>query len=242
MGLAVRAEGYGTLIMVQEWDAFTRAVSWFRHNRPTARTTGWRPAGSWRPASSRFETVFPRLHALLRAATLTDIQAGSDRFLLFSWHRQGMYYGWLSPVDDGIPAGIHSDHALLLGSFRGCIEQFNSPATWILSHNDVLTAQLAVQDATFIESYEWAFAEFGGIPIDLPSYYCMAEEGNGNTTLCHRESGGVLLFAPDHSFDHVSILTGCPDLSLYTVHGAPNFAEWVNAVADQWIDPPRLAL
>ena len=223
----------------REWQAFTAAVSWFKVNRPAAHPTRWRPAGAWEPATSEFERVFPRLHALLRAATLTDIECADERFLLYSWERHGMLYGWVSPQDEALPSGIHPDHALLLRSFRGCVEQYNEPETWIRSHSSVLTATLAGTDATFIEAYGWAFAETGGIPIDLSSYYAIAQEGNGNTTLCHRSSGDVLLFAPDHAFAHVDVLDGCPEYSLYRVRGAPTFARWVDTVADQWMEPLR---
>jgi hypothetical protein len=226
----------------REWQAFTAAVPWFKVNRPAAHPTRWRPPGTWEPATSDFEPAFPRLHALLRAATLTDIECGDERFLLCSWERHGTLSGWLSPQDEGLPPSIHPDHAMLLRSFRGCVEQYNEPDTWIRSHHGVLTATLAGTDASFIEAYGWAFAETGGIPITLPSYYAIAQEGNGNTTLCHRSTGGILLFAPDHAFTHVDVLDGCPEYSLYTVRGAPTFTRWVEAVADQWIGPRHLAV
>jgi hypothetical protein len=49
-------------------------------------------------------------------------------------------------------------------------------------------------------------------------------------------SGEVILFAPDHAFDYVQALPGCPEYTLYRMLGAPAFREWVNRVARQWYD------
>lgn len=159
----------------------------------------------------------------------------SELWVLYTWEpRDREYRGWLSPRGRAIPDGLHPHHRVLLESFGGIVESFGDPGSWIQSHADVLTATAAERDATFIEAYAWAFEETGGIPIDLEAYYVVAEEVNGNATLCHRRHGDVLLFAPDHDFDHVDVLEGCPEYSLYTCHGAPTLASWVNHVAKQW--------
>jgi hypothetical protein len=127
---------------------------------------------------------------------------------------------------------------VLLESFDGIVESFGDPGSWIKNHADVLTATAAERDATFIEAYAWAFEETGGIPIDLQVHYVVAEEANGNATLCHRREGNVLLFAPDHDFDHVAVLEGCPEFSFYRLHGVPTLASWVDHVAKQWLARP----
>jgi hypothetical protein len=131
---------------------------------------------------------------------------------------------------------VYPAHRILLESLGGVVERANElPDSWLLNHAGVLTAEEATHDATFIESYGWAFADFpNGIPIDLEAYYSMAREANGNTTLCHRLTGAVLLFAPDHSFDHIVPLEGCPEYSLYRIPTALTFEAWVAAIASQW--------
>jgi hypothetical protein len=101
-----------------------------------------------------------------------------------------------------------------------------------------LTPELAEEDATFVEAADWAFEETGGIPVDLPAYYTVAQEANANATLCHRVEGDVLLFAMDHAFDYVTVLDGCPENTFYRFQGAPTFARRVNRVAEQWLAPP----
>lgn len=63
----------------------------------------------------------------------------------------------------------------------------------------------------------------------------MAHEANGNSTLCRRTDGTVLMFAHDHSFDHVTPLEGYPLYTLYRIKGAATFREWVERVAEQWL-------
>ncbi|MGH9222327.1 MAG: hypothetical protein ACRD2W_00655 [Acidimicrobiales bacterium] len=53
--------------------------------------------------------------------------------------------------------------------------------------------------------------------------------------LLSRVDGDVLLFSPDHAFDHVEVLGGCPPYSLYRLQGAPSFVAWVGRVAAQWL-------
>jgi hypothetical protein len=129
----------------------------------------------------------------------------------------------------------HRDHRVLLTSFGGIVERSNEPESWIINHNDVLTEREAQHDATFIRAYAWAFEEKSGeIPIHLEQFYSIAVEANRNTTLCHRLSGEIVLFAPDHGFDYVEPFPGCPDYTLYRLVGAPRFCDWVNTVARQW--------
>ncbi len=105
-----------------------------------------------------------------------------------------------------------------------------------MNHNSVLTEKEASYDATFIRAYDWAFKEAGtGVPIDLTAHHSVAREANGNTTLVHRATGEVLLFAPDHAFDFVIPLEGCPNCTLCRLRGARDFREWVEVIARQWM-------
>jgi hypothetical protein len=95
----------------------------------------------------------------------------------------------------------------------------------------------AGRDASFINSYKWAFDDEGvPIPILLTEFYSIAQEANGNTTLCHRITGEIVLFAPDHNFKHIVPLPGCPEYSLYRIPSAKAFSSWVSSVANQWLE------
>jgi hypothetical protein len=129
---------------------------------------------------------------------------------------------------------VHIDHRVLLHSVGGIVQRANEPSdTWLLNQNESLTEKEASYDATFLEEYAWAFPE-KRIPIQMENQYSISREANGNDTLCHRKTGDVLLFAPDHSFTQLVSLAGCPEYTLYRIPAASTFRDWVETVAAQW--------
>jgi hypothetical protein len=190
--------------------------------------------------SADFLRLFPALERLLKKALVTALAIDDARYQLFSWQRRdGEDCAWLSPVPCAqAPSSVHQDHRSLLTSFGGIIERSNEPEdTWLLNHTAVLTERAAGRDASFINEYKWAFDDAGiQIPIVLTEFYSIAEEANGNTTLCHRLTGEVMLFAPDHNFEHIVPLPKCPEYSLYRIPGATSFSSWVASVANQWLE------
>jgi len=219
------------------WREFVECVPWFLAPGETATVRALHPAGHWRPSTPDFDRLFRPLGDLLRAAEITDLVVQGSEHLLFSWNTGGKPCSWLCPAPSASPrVDIHPSHAVLLRSFGGIIERANEPeGTWLLNQNEVLTEREASHDGSFIRDHAWAFDDAGGIPIALPDYYSIAREANGNDTLCHRREGTIVLFAPDHAFEHVTPLPSCPEYTLYTINGANQFADWVNAIARQWI-------
>ncbi len=77
----------------------------------------------------------------------------------------------------------------------------------------------------------------GGLPApveEMRDYVTVAIEGNGNLTAAHRETGHLVLFAPDHAFEGVTPLAGCPEHSVYTFDELPDLASWIKACAGAW--------
>ena len=196
--------------------------------------------GAWAPRSREFSRLFPVLTRLLSRSRITPLTISGYPWTLFSWgDPAGELSGWLSPAPSESPlenAFVH--HRVLLQSFGGVTERFNdAESTWLLSHIDALTMESAQSDASFIADYDWIFEQHGvPIPIDLEAYYCIAREANGNSTLCHRKTGEVLLFASDHDFDHIEPLEGCPEYSLYRIREVKTFTDWVEKIATQWVE------
>ena len=219
------------------WEQFSAAVPWFLDEGQVAEVRGSAPPGTWTLTSADFARLFPQVQRLLQGAFVTPLQVTGTRYQLFSWAlADGEDCAWLSPSPSADPpSGLHPDHRTLLESFGGIVERSNEPMWWILNHNEVLTEREARYDGTFIRDYASAFEE-ERIPIEMEQFYSIAREANGNTTLGHRVSGAVILFAPDHSFDYVQPLAGCPEYTLYRIPGAPTFREWVDRVARQWHD------
>jgi hypothetical protein len=223
-----------------EWQAFLDSVPWYLTAGQLARAGVTQPPGSWNPASREFTQLFPQLARLLSAARTTEVFIDDRRLSLFTWEgAESGLRSWLCPQPSSAPSpSLLPAHQILLCSFGGIIERANEPSdTWLLNHDDALTEAQAATDAAFIKDYHWAFEQAGvAIPIELRMYYPIAWEANGNCTLCHRRSGAILLFATDHNFRHIRRLAGCPDYTLYQIDGAVDFSQWVNEVADQWLN------
>jgi hypothetical protein len=194
------------------------------------------PPGSWHPESAEFTVLFPAMAQLFSKASVSAVEMDGRKHQLISWQQSDAEMaGWLCPTPVSAPSTLFQEHNILLKSFGGIIEYVGAPPnTWIMSHDQVLTLKAAEQDARLIKDYEWAF-EGSPVPIDLDQFYAIAIEANGNTTLCHRITGEVVLFAPDHAFNHVLPYPGCPEYTLYNIEGGRDFRSWVNAVASQWL-------
>jgi len=221
-----------------DWEIFTEDVPWFPDAGSTVRTSERRRGVN---LQSPLTEQLPSLSRLLGTADVTPVFVDDVSYHLLGWNgTDGCRIGWLClpSVPTGV-RGIYEEHDRLLRTFGGIVERFNEPAdTWLLNHNDVLTEREAAHDASFLDDYKWAFDDVGltlPIPIQPTEYYSIAREANGNTTLCHRIHGDVLLFAPDHSLDFIEPLDGCPEYTLYRIDGIGHFRDWVETIARQWL-------
>ncbi len=232
---------------MSDWDEFSNAVPWFLAGFASVQTEPEVAAAGVIDVGSPFADTFPDLANLLTSARITPVTLQARRrpprrYRLFAWQRtNGRPFGWLSPAPPvGVCMQLHRDHELLLGTFGGVTERFNEPEdTWLLNGNEALTVD-AAGPATSLTAFDDARATSKRShgrrePIELSEYYAIAVEANGNTTLCHRTTGGVLMFAPDHSFSHIRRLDGWPEYTFYQIPSAPVFRDWVETIARQWV-------
>jgi len=221
----------------RHWDSFAADLSWFVSDRKRIEVGPLSEPGAWRP-SAAFSAIFPTLATLLGTAHTSAVSVDDEAFILFSWEGRDCVLSWLARPPERAADGLYPPHRTLLSEFGGVTERGGEfEGQWLLNTNESLTVAEASHDAAFLQDYAWAFEGVsGGIPIDMTAYYSISREANGNDTLCHRVAGDVLMFAPDHSFNHVVPLDGCPDYTLYRINGAPGFVQWVEAVAKQWME------
>ena len=230
-----------------DWDLFRRDVSWFpaasvvRVGEPV-------PFASLGRVDAALAARFPKLAALLGRADLTRLETKRGALELLAWDHGAGRGGWLcEPPTAGAPPGaaaaraassLHPDHLAVLGAFGGVTERFNEPDSWLLNLNSALVprfCRVGLGDA--YDYYRDACHDDGVAPVVRDEeYIAFAFEANGNTTLYHRETGEVILFAPDHSFDFVVQLEGCPRYTFYRLRGAPTLRDWVETVAGQWTE------
>ncbi|MEU2159255.1 hypothetical protein ABZ532_30325 [Streptomyces sp. NPDC019396] len=105
-----------------------------------------------------------------------------------------------------------------------------------MNQDDVLTIDATRHSVgDDLDAYAWAWEDEGlTLPINAADYYAAAIEANGNLTLAHRQDGRLILFAPDHAFEHVQPLAGCPPFSLLTIDGVPDLLAWIERCASAW--------
>lgn len=219
------------LVVMDDWERFLGEVSWFLEPGETA------TVGETRPWTGAPADDLPELSALLGSAALTPVAVGTDVHELLAWGPPDARRGWLAhPPRDGDGDAIPQAHRSFWKLCGGIVERFGEPTTWWTNQDEVLTAEAAeVNPAAVLTDYAWLWEDQGlKIPVDAGEYYTVAVEANGNLTLAHREDGRLLLFAPDHAFDGVTPLPGCPPYSLLTVDEAPDLATWMETCARAW--------
>lgn len=219
-----------------DWEFFCECVPWFLTSDSKVDIS----SNSERVLlSDSLSRQFPKLSNLLDNSNVTSLEIDGLKHQLLTWETDnGERMGWLCiAVCSNVIPNLFRTHTDLLNYWGGIVEIFNEPEdTWLLNHNDILTLDEARNGADFIEDYKWAFEDEGFvIPINLEDYYCVAREANGNTTICHRQTGDILLFAPDHSFDHLICLEKCPEYTLYKIRNANTFQDWIEEIAQQWL-------
>jgi hypothetical protein len=227
----------------KDWDLFREDVPWFTASSVN-RVGESVPFDSLGRIDAALAARFPRLAALLRRADVTRLETKRGALELLGWDHGSGRRGWLcEPPSVGAAAApsrgavpLHPDHVAVLGAFGGVTERFNEPDSWLLNLNSALVprfCRVGLEEA--YDYYRDACHDHGLAPtVRDEDYIAFAFEANGNTTLYHRETGDVILFAPDHSFDYVVPLEGCPRYTFYRLRGAPTLRDWVETVAAAW--------
>ena len=218
------------LCAVSAWGRFLECVPWFVE--PGQNVAVGSP-GSWTRDAL---PGLPRLSALLACARVTPVSVADRPYELLSWGSSG----WLCepPRDAGSGFPVLQT---LWSVFGGTVEQFGGPSTLWLNQNQVLTVAAAETSLSgVIAEYEWLWTNDGlTVPVEeMRNYVTVAIEANGNLTAAHRETGRLVLFAPDHSFSDVTPLPGCPEYPFYTFDALPDLASWIEACAVAWQAPP----
>jgi hypothetical protein len=212
---------------VSDWDWFLEHRPWFV--RP-GQSVVVGSASAW---TRGVVPGLPRLSALLASARVTPVSVAGHAHELLTWDSQG----WLCelPPDAGAESpGVLRD---VWRVFGGIVELVGGPSTWWLNQTEVLTVSATAESlAETLTHYEWIWETNDLVaPIEeMRDYVTVAIEGNGNLTVAHRQTGRLVLFGPDHDFEGVTPLPGCPESSLYSFDELPDLASWIEACAGTW--------
>jgi len=198
-------------------------------------------AVSWQPPSTQFAATFPILTDLLGRARLTKVRLSGDGYQLFGWTKaNGDTLGWVCPLPGRqLDKELHEVHTLLLSGVGGVAECWNGPCdNWLENQNSALTeSESRVSGCEWDESYRHICGLDNLEPvIDCTDYTSFAFEANGNFTSYHRTTSAVLMYAHDHSFDHIAPYEGCPEYTWNRINDCPDLKTWVETLANQWLN------
>lgn len=194
--------------------------------------------------SEIFTKAFPCLYKLLSLAVVIDISITRNkapaRYKLFSWNGHS---GWLCKLEPAYSAiNILPEHQCLLDTMGGIQESYYQTALELerLTDNQefmFIQSQCYVgMDEDTYHFYRIQCDESGVKPVDTQTLICFAVEANGNQTYYDPATKSVLLFAPDHSFNHVEPLDNQPEYTFYTIDQAENFVAYVETLSRQWLE------
>lgn len=225
--------------ILSDLDFFREDCIWASRSQVRAFSPPTPAVGSGYFPTEAFVATFPNLDRLLRMARVTLFDSTEGTWFLFAWtDENGAPIGWVCPPPSPNPdPSLHPVHRLLLQSFGGIGERMNAPEdTWLLNLNSALIAEESLKPCGWYGYYEGAceFHEFPKI-VNEDDYIPFAFEANANCTLYHRETSAVIMEAQDHAFDHIDVLPGCPEMSLYTIRDCPDLQTWVETLAQQWL-------
>jgi hypothetical protein len=200
-----------------------------------------------------FTSKYPKLTLLLNQARITELSISNNSYKLYTWDNQeGNTMGWLSPLPslEQPPSYLHEDHRLLLKYFGGIKEHWNNSIefyegefdTWIANLNSAMCLEDSIEGFKGWEKgYEEECKRQGMKQIiKSTDYISFAFEANGNLTAYHKQTSELLLFAHDHAFDYVIPVKDTPAYTFYHFKGCQYFSDWVEQVAQQWIERIKL--
>jgi hypothetical protein len=189
----------------------------------------------------QFDNAFPALKALVAKARVLDLKFDGQEYKLLSFtdRKENLPCGFLIKFEkDATLLPLLPDHILLLNNIGGVFETYNPPDfPLFLNQYFFFLASLCSQGLGSDRSlYEELCAKKGCIPVETENWIMYSVEANLTKTLYDPVNGEVFLWAPDHNFNFITPLLGQPEYTLYTINGINTFTDYVETLAQQWLE------
>ncbi len=215
----------------------------------------------WRIKKSQIKSVEPNKNELLESlqmfSNMYQLLLASEKltltlfdnttYNLFVWKSENGIGGWLCEPRTYNDISDRPAKCKLLQSVIGnVIETFgyeNIRVDWLCNLNWFLGDENIVRGLNewkdyFFETCQWDKKEpilkRQGYEFDIDNLMVIAEEANGNLTLCDVGTEEIFLFAHDHCFDNVAVCGELPEYTFYTINNAENFVDYIELIAKQW--------
>ncbi len=197
--------------------------------------------------SADFSMLFPKMTLLLSKAykvefTLNDNQ----RFRQYIWAADnGRTSGWLCKLEHCIPQGrnIIPEHILLSQTMGGIMHFWlDDSAVNVDTFIDANNYTFSLTDSMvgiggWEENYVNECKTEGLKPLDTTEFVTFALEANGNTTFYNHKTKEVFIYLhDDYSPFKVTPQNGHPSCTIYKYDKVKTFADYVECLADQWLE------
>lgn len=189
--------------------------------------------------SDLFIETFPKLYDLLKKSiTFRIVLKDETWFRLLCWENNGSIGGWLCRNCEYTNTEL--SHLNLLKTFIGTITEswgFEDIREDLICNMDgVLIDNITYGIGVWKDYFKESCDEEELVPhIQDEDYILVAEEANGNLTLCNKNSSEIVLFAHDHCFDNVEVYTDCPEYTFYKINNVDCLIDYFELVAQQWL-------
>lgn len=193
--------------------------------------------------SPAFRQVFPVLSRLIDQARVLDVTLGDHAYRLLSWTERDspqINMSWLCEGEPGPAPALPftPEHVLLTDHLGGIAESFWwFPDAFSANQNYMFTpkyCRLGLDRTRPV--YEDVCARQGCTPIPTEHLVMFAFEAGGIRSFYDPETMEVLVFAPDHNDEYLKMVPGQPELTFHTIAGVRTFTDYVETLAQQWLD------
>lgn len=192
--------------------------------------------------SGLFEEQFPTMTLLLKKAIAIDMVINSNqRFRQYIWKaKTGNTCGWLSRLEHIVPQDrtYLPEHIMLAQTMGGIVEFWGEENHTLLLNKETTFSLknsftgLAGMEDVYVEQCE----EEGFTPIDTSVLIGFSLEANGDLSCYNNRTGEVVHFAHDgYSPYNIIRLNRQPEYAFYHIEKAATFAQYVAAIAEEWL-------
>jgi hypothetical protein len=190
-----------------------------------------------------FINAFPKMARLISKGRATGVIFKEQRHLLLTWERKaGGACGWFLKIEDTSgdeDLRLSYKHTLLLHSIGGIIETYGGVNPAFTQNQNFLFLREKCQcgiGSVWDEFYHIRCQQENAIPVKHDHAIVFAIENANQYTMYDLETEQVLVFVTDPGQDFLQKIPGQPDATFYTLEGAATFTEYVETLAQQWLD------
>lgn len=190
-----------------------------------------------------FVQTFPIMARLLAKASVTSVHKNNIEYKLLTWHcPPNGSWGWLvqkEPETYATELNITKNHKILCSVIGNLIETYNASDAFLSNSMNFMFSLSKCQAGIgpiWDEFYLTRCKSEHATPINRNNLITFAMEAGGHYILYDHISEEVLTFNTDPGYAYLQSIEGQPSATFYTIKGIRTFTDYVETLAQQWLD------